>query len=265
MRILVFISIVFIGSTVHGQNTGLYGKKVSLDLSFTGNIPIINMLNGPMFKSKSGVLTEKMDLLDYGLRTGASYALSNNFAIGIEFDMEFMNINAPTSAYVPYPSGNSEFITIKHQALNTRTLIFMPRLEFTSNNGLLPIGLSHQIGFGFTRTKVLQKDYDRTLFISTDSNGDGPILDNFDEDFYNYTNKAFKGIVLMYTLNVRTPINKFMMITYGIRYNFNYGTELAFLSSDDGFYLSRVDAYIQSRSRRLLSVISLNLGMSFAL
>lgn len=141
----------------------------------------------------------------------------------------------------------------------------MPRVEFTSNNGLLPIGLSHQIGFGFTRTKVLQKDYDRTLFISTDSNGDGPILDNFDEDFYNYTNKAFKGIVLMYTLNVRTPINKFMMITYGIRYNLNYGTELAFLSSDDGFYLSRTDAYVQSRSRRLLSVISLNLGMSFAL
>lgn len=264
MRILVFISIVFIGSTIHAQNTGLYGKRISLDLSLTGNVPLINRLNGPMYKSKSGVLIQKMDNLDYGIRTGASYALSNDFALGFEFDMEFMNIHAPTYANVPYPSGNSQSITIKHEALTTRTFVFMPRFEFTSNNGLLPIGLSHQIGLGFTRTKVVQKEYDRTLFISTDSNGDEPILDNFDEDFYDYTNKAFKGLVLMYTLNVRTPINKFMMITYGIRYNFNYSMGLQTLSNDSS-YLSSSEAYLLSRRRRLFSVISLNLGMSFAL
>ncbi|MFT6922486.1 MAG: hypothetical protein ACJA1C_001491 [Crocinitomicaceae bacterium] len=261
MRILIFISIVFIGSTVHGQNTGLYGKRISLDLSFTGNSPIINMLTGPMFKSKSGVLTEKMDLLDYGIRTGASYALSNNFAFGIEFDMEFMNIAAPkyVNTYDPSTGWFTE-TNIRHEALSTRTFVFMPRIEFTTNNGLLPIGLSHQIGFGFTRTKVVEKDYDYTIF----TNSQSPDFTTFPEDFYDYTNKAFKGIVLMYTLNVRTPINKFMMITYGIRYNFNYGIDVQNLSNEPK-YFTRSQAYDASRIRRLFSVISLNLGMSFAL
>lgn len=261
MRILIFISILFIGSTVHSQNTGLYGKKISLDLSFTGNIPVINMLNGPMFKSKSGVLTEKMDLLDYGLRTGVSYALSNNFAVGFEFDMEFMNIVAPkyVSVFDPVTQWNIE-TQIRHEALSTRTLVFMPRLEFTTNSGLLPIGLSHQVGVGFTRTKIIEKDYDYLIL----ENSQSLDFSTFQEDFYDYTNKAFKGIAVMYTLNVRTPINKFMMITYGIRYNFNFGMETEH-TFDYSSYVTRFAAYNQTRRRRTFSVISLNLGMSFAL
>jgi hypothetical protein len=261
MRILVFISILFIGSTVHAQNDGLYGKKVSLDLSFTGNMPIINMINGPMFKSKSGVLTKKMDLFDYGVRTGISYALSNNFGIGFEFDMEFMNIVAPSYVSTYDPTTQWFYETqIRHEALSTRTFVFMPRLEFTTSSGLLPIGLSHQVGIGFTRTKIIEKEYDYLIL----DNAQSLDITTFQEDFYDYTNKAFKGIALMYTLNVRTPINKFMMITYGIRYNFNFGMETAH-SFNDVSYVSRFDAYNLTKRRRLFSVISLNLGMSFAL
>lgn len=260
MRLLIFISIVFTGLTVHAQNTGLYGRRVSLDLSFTGNIPIINRLSGPMYKSRSGDLIQTMDNLDYGIRTGASYALSNNFALGFEFDVEFMNIIAPKYINTFNSSTGFTETTIRHEALSTNTFVFMPRIEFTSNNGLLPIGLSHQIGLGFTRTKVIEKDYDYLIF----TNSQSPDFANFQEDFYDYTNKAFKGIVLMYTLNVRTPINKFMMITYGIRYNFNYSMGAQTLSNDS-FYFSSSEAYLQSRRRRLFSIISLNLGMSFAL
>ena len=159
MRTLVFISIFFIGSSVQAQNTGLYGKKISLDLSFGGAMPVINMLNGSMYKSRSGVLVEKLDMFDYSIRTGASYALANNFALGFEFDIEFMNIHAPTYAYVSYPSGGATSMQMKHEALNMRTMVFMPRFEFTSHSGLLPIGQSHQIGIGFSRTKIVQKDY----------------------------------------------------------------------------------------------------------
>jgi len=250
------------------QNSGLYGKKICIDFNATGNMPLINMFNGPMYKNVNGALESKMDLFDYGFRTSVSYAVANNFAVGLEFDMDFMNIHPPEYMLIedPFYPGYYDHIHIRHENLKTKTFVIMPRLSFASAGSLLPIGLSHQIGIGYTSTKIVDKDY---LYIPSSN-----YPDDIDEKLYDYTQKGHKGLAFMYTLNVRTPINKFMMITYGIRYDANLNLSNSDYDPDDWYSTpDQTDEYYFTTTaisysiwrRRLFSVVSLNLGMAFAL
>lgn len=263
MRSSILIALLFVGYTVQGQNDGLYGKKWCVDFSTSGHLPLFNFTNGNVNKSRGGTLISKKDLFDYGFRTGASYALSNNFAFGIEFDFEFSNVDTPENIEIKYPSSYGS-ITIIHEALTTMSTVIMPTFTFTSSDGILPIGLSHQVGIGFLQTKVLKKDYDYKIFNVTNSFGELPITSDFEEEFYDYDLDSYKGVTLMYTLNVRTPINEFMMITYGIRYNANILLSPDIFIADNSYY-PQTQAFRNIRRRTLRTLISFNLGMAFAL
>lgn len=260
---LIILSFLF-GLTAFGQNTGLYGKKFCIDFSASGAIPVLNMLNGTMYKPKGGQLVAKNDLFDYSLRTGVSYAIANNIALGFEFDVEFMNIAAPEYVTLGYPSGFESSNSVTHEAFNTRTMVFMPRIEISYRNGLLPIGISHQAGVGISRTSIVEKDYDYTIHAQT-YNGESPITSTFEEDFYDYDSDPISGMVLMYTLNMRTPINKSMMITYGFRYNFNFVLNTPEYITSDPWGYSEDNTFYKVKRRRMYSVISFNLGLAYAL
>ena len=177
-------------------------------------------------KEKNGTLEQKKDLFDYSIRTGFAYAISNNFELGLELDLEFSNLSAPESIQLDYPTpsqGEYAFTIMEHEQFSTRSVVIMPRMSFTSPSGLLPIGLSHQIGIGVSFTKIIEKEYISIIHPVPSWSGETPITVGYEDRVYNYENKAYKGLTFMYTLNVRTPINKFMMITYGIRYNGSIG------------------------------------------
>lgn len=266
MRSVLIISLFFIGFSVQGQNNGLYGKKWCIDVMLSGRVPLLNMALGSseMYKSNGGSLTSENDALDYGFRTSASYALENNFALGMEFDFEFTNIAAPTEIELKYPTASSwhPYSLIKHEGLSVINTVIMPTLTFTSVHGLLPIGLSHQFGIGYLQSKVLEKDYDYVLYPEVNEFGESPITSTFADDFYNYNKPSFKGVAIMYTLNMRTPINKTMMITYGFRYNIYHLSGFVSPTSAGNYYYS---GYNDVRRRLNRSILSLNLGMAFAL
>jgi hypothetical protein len=265
MRSLLIISLFFIGFNVQCQNTGLYGKKWCIDVIASGRVPLLNIAtNSDIYKSKNGVITSGKNVFDYGFRTAVSYAIENNFALGMEFDFEFTKISAPTELILRYPTASTwqSYSSIKHEGLSVMSTVIMPTLSFTAHSGLLPIGLSHQFGIGFLQSKVLEKDYEYLIIPETNEFGEVPITSTFAEDFYNYDKPAFKGIALMYTLTQRTPINKFMMITYGFRYNYYNLSDLISPTSKGTYYFG---GYQNVEKRLHRSIISLNLGMSFAL
>lgn len=267
MRNLLIISTLLLSLTSYSQNTGLYGKKFCIDIGGSGSFPLFNMRNGEMYKYKGGELVSKIDLFDYSLRTGVSYALAKNFSLGLEFDMDFLNIAAPESIDFEYTTSSYYYsgTRIKHEALNVHSFVFMPRMSFASKNALLPIGLSHQVGIGMSYSKIKERDYQYKLLVTPDNLGNIPDTADFHNRLYNYDNDAVKGLVFMYSLNVRTPINQFMMITYGFRYEINIGLKDIANGSDPDYFMSIRTAYDNIKTRRRNSIISLNLGVAFAL
>lgn len=212
MRILALISILVVSNTVVAQNAGLYGKKTQIEVSGTGFMPIAYNLFGSdeqfNFKNKKGKLVDSKDLFDYGVRFNLTRAMKNNFAMGLEVAFDFNNATAVHEIISDYwpTTINYEF---KHEQLSLSTMNIIPKLIFASSGDLLPIGLSHQIGVGYTKTKIVDKDY---LF-ETDYPGDTTTMD---------IRNSYTGYIFLYEMHLSTPITSNLTLNYGIRYNFNF-------------------------------------------
>ncbi|MBL4861643.1 MAG: hypothetical protein JKY09_01310 [Crocinitomicaceae bacterium] len=273
MRI-AFIITILCSSFSYSQNTGLYGKKLCVEFDVTGSIPVFSMITNynTDYKNKDGDLIEGRDMLDFSTRVAVSYAVKNNIGLGIEFGYDFSNVvpyenlgrtfTDPVSGFDYY----EDLYGTDHERLKLRTVTVMPKVEFTSFSGLLPIGLNHQLGIGLSRSKIIEHDYLYTLYP-----GPGwaqPDTNQFQKYFYNYENESFKGYTFMYALNVRTPISNRFMITYGLRYTLNLVPREKFnnaLGNDERYWLNKSEALELIRRRRMFSLISFNFGFAIAL
>ena len=76
----------------------------------------------------------------------------------------------------------------------------MPKIEFTTHNGLLPVGLNHQIGFGFTSTRLIEDKYSyRILDYYFPSFIPIPLDEAvFEKNFYNYVFRTKKDTYILY-------------------------------------------------------------------
>lgn len=269
---LITILLISITFSVAGQNTGFYGKRNYIEMSGTAYVPMISWLldNGQMYK-RSGVgsnLIETKDKLNYGIHFTVGRAGKKNTGFGLEFGYDFANIPGPDAAksveYIDqWGYNNNYYIDVEHEMIDVRTLTIMPKLEITKKGATLPLGMVHQIGLGFTSTKILEKDYiyhiiDGSEFMTaTDSSN----LDNY---FMNYDTK-YKGFTLMYAFNIRTPVSKSIMINYGIRYSLNLRNfSQNFVGTSKYFY---TDDQIKRDigAMRMSNIITFNLGITLAL
>lgn len=252
MRILILF-ILFSG-LCSAQHSGFFGKKSYIEFNVIGSVPLIDNLffgDASGYKKSGSNLVPGKDWFESGLRLALGHAVSNKFGVGIEFGMDFQNV-APLLFYSNFDYSSDHIL--RHEMLDLRTIVVVPKVEFTSADGLLPIGLNHQIGFGYTSTKVVDRKYvlDRNGTIPpTGSLKLAPISD------------GFNGMVLFYALNMRTALSKRFMLNYGIRYSANF----LFASSESlgvlgGYQVSRQHLGEVIRNRRLHNVLSFNFGFS---
>jgi hypothetical protein len=148
---------------------------------------------------------------------------------------------------------------MKHELIDFRTVMIMPKIEISAEGSNSPSGLTHQIGLGFAQTKVIEKDYLYTISYMDMDSASADISNRL----LDYKNK-FKGITLMYALNMRTPINKRMFFNYGIRYTANFSRK-SLPTSSGKYWLSESEVGQYVGRTRLFSVIGLQLGFSFML
>ncbi|MFT5860154.1 MAG: hypothetical protein ACI865_002262 [Flavobacteriaceae bacterium] len=252
MRILILF--VLFSGTCSAQHSGFYGKKNYIEFDIIGSVPLIDNLffyDATGYKPSGSNLVSGKDWFESGLRLALGHSVSNKFGIGIEFGMDFQNV-AP-NLFGSNFDYNADYI-LKHEMLDLRTIVVVPKVEFTSADGLLPIGLNHQIGLGYTSTTVLDRKYvlDRNGTIApTGSLKLSPI------------SEGFTGMVLFYALNMRTALSKHFMLNYGIRYSANF----LFVSNESllviaGYQVSRQNIGRGIRNRRLHNVLSFNFGFS---
>jgi hypothetical protein len=259
-KFLILLALISFSS--YGQ-TGLYGKKSIVEIQGVGAIPLFyNLFNGssPMYRKSGTTLVDGSNLLDYGARVNVMRAFSNQFGLGLEFGIERQSLSAPQTVSLDYVNGFSSgtsTYSIQHEKLRMNTVSIMPKLEFSSRSNLLPIGLSHQVGVGFTRVSISDRDY---LF-ELSSTGNDSIVSDLESGLVNYE-QVFTGFTVMYQINMRTPITENVVITYGIRYNANFvRRENPSISPAPP---GQIDLFNSVRNRRNPSYLQLNIGIGYA-
>ena len=222
---LILFSLTLSLFSLSQKNNGYYGKKFFIDLEGLGNYPMFSNIfsnsdNG--YAENANTLTYKKDNFNVGFRVNFGYAVKRNFGLSIEFGQDYSSVYG---SYEDMYFDDYSSSAVAHEMIDVRTTVVIPKFEFTTSKALLPMGLSHQLGFGFATSSVVNKDYlyrytDYYLaspfqHYSTSSTNLDPI--NF-EKFQNV-----KKFVLLYALNMRTPITKNLMFNYGVKYTINIG------------------------------------------
>jgi hypothetical protein len=272
MKSVLALMIILICNSSFGQNTGLYGKRNYLEFNLLGNVPVFNwwIRDNPHYKKLgSQSLTEGRDILNNGFRLAFGHAGKKRTGVGIEFGMDYQDFAGPEYGYYYFVNDwgydDSRYITIKHQAVRVQTMTIMPKLEFTSKGANLPVGINHQIGIGYTSSKLMDKDYimiinqyDATEFQTSADSA------NFVNNFVDYDFKH-KGFTFLYNFNIKTPVSKKVMINYGIRYTFHVKNPFQDYTVGyrvSGWGTSEVGRLINRH--RMTNFLTFNLGASYS-
>ncbi len=265
----VLLMLVFVNQ-VSAQNPGYFGKKNVLDFSVNFQSPLFANLRTLSRKDATFLaldgsnLISKKDQFDWGFRFNYSRPLKRNFAIGLEFGFDYFSVQRE-SRRENYGSYNFYF-----ENIDVNSMSIMPKFEFSSDGGLLPMGISHQLGFGVRLIKPVDKEYtvaasEEYLLYSSSINI--PIEPDY-SSYLKYDGPSIKGYTLMYALNFRSPLTKSLMLNYGIRYTLNFmgSTYINDYNVENLSDLELNEAEFTDivRYRKQFSLIQANIGLSLA-
>lgn len=269
MKYFLIISAFLLSTQGWSQNSGLYGKKTFIELNGLGSIPMFGwFLNetGPIYKANGKSLTQGNDNFNYGFRVTLGRVLKRNTALSLELGYDYRNVSGPeyvTTKYLDQWGYYSEqYVQLKHEMFDVSTFSIMPKIEWTKSGGLLPIGLNHQIGIGYSSAKIQEKDYIYRITSGAEylSASDSA---NFSEKLVDY-DQRYKGFSLMYAFNIRKPITKSLMINYGIRYTLNLRQYGQTFSGSSNYLMDHSEAAQKIGRTQLTNFMTFNLGVSYA-
>ncbi|MES2800748.1 MAG: hypothetical protein V4638_12080 [Bacteroidota bacterium] len=266
----LFLALILVLTfSAQSQTTGFYGKKNFIDFSGLTNFKLFSLLfednsyYKPSFKGSNN-LAKGYDLFDFGFRASYNRVIKNNFAIGLEGGMDFQHIGLGIVSY-----GNSStnaYYEITHERLKINSFVIMPKITLNSKGSLLPIGISHEIGVGYTNTKIVKDDYVFKLvdygWGSTAPNADDTT--NVRNNYVDY-DKRYSGFTLMYGLKFRTPLTKTLLLNYGFRYTLNlrnYGQDNI---GSGGAIISYDELARQIGRTRVFNFVTFSIGLSLAI
>ena len=257
MKNIILLITIFISSFLFSQdNKGYYGTKCYVSLESVSSIALV-------YNVFSDAMTTK-NLFNYGYRVSGSYVFKRNFALGLEVGTDISNIShvyVDENFSTPTYSSNNEYSYFEN--LKVSTFTFIPKIEFTNSKGLLPLGLTHQIGIGITSSDIKKGTYEITH------------LDNYYYDTKTTEQVTFespflkdpaKMLTILYALNLRTALTKKMLLSYGFRYTLNINRENFLpLSSPGQNDLNRNVIQNDILKQKSLNLISFNLGLTYAI
>ncbi len=276
MKKILTLSIVLLSFFSFSQNTGLYGKRNYIEFNMLGNVPLFNYwINRGKYEryykkmsSNSNSLTNGKNILNYGFRVSLGHAGKKRTGLGVEIGYDFIKMAGPSAGRYNYinqwDNSSYAFIDVKHEAVSVRTLSIIPKIEFTSKGGNLPVGINHQIGLGITTSNIVEKDYvmkvdpyeaDYYFQSSADSS-------QFVNNFIDYDVK-YGGFTFLYNFNIKTPISKKIMVNYGIRYTLHLRKWYDDYNYFDAPWSSN-EISSQIGSNRITNFLTFNLGIGYS-
>lgn len=274
MKYSITLLLITISYSLTAQNPGYMGKKNIVEVFGTIQNPLFSNLldmiaNRESYMKKGNKLEQKRDQIDVGYHFNISHAFSRRFGLAFEYGYDFFSISSGLidKTYVDqFGFESSHAFYGEHENLAVKSQIMIPKIEFTSKGGLLPIGITHQLGFGFRSMSIVKKDYLYDLG-NTDQGLTTEQKLEIETNLTKYSEK-YKGKTLVYVLNLRSPISENILLNYGIRYTLNFMKRIEngvwdFEPVSD-YYQSEYEIQNTIRSRTRGSLIFLYFGFSFA-
>lgn len=249
---------------------GFFGKKNLIEFNAHGNVPLINnffqsaLERSPMYVNIDNNLVPKRDWFNYGITLQNFHYVKKSLGIGLEIGCEFQNIRSPyiIIGYNPDWMDYSK-IYIKHERLGIYTISIMPKIELASSGGTLPSGLSHQLGFGYTNTSIISKAYKAVDDYNTEIS-----QAKKDQLVEIYKNKKYNGISILYQMNYRYVLSKYLLLNIGLRYSLNVSAlgEKYLDNSDPSSEPTLIQNQLKEgiRRARFGNMIQFTLGLGFS-
>lgn len=259
--------LIFIFSTtfLSAQDGGFLGKKNFISANLRLYSPIIygiNTLSTENFKTKGSIYQPVKNFLDYGINLTLGRALSRNFGVMIQFCQSRYDFSInPKKGYINFQDDYFySQVLLKSTWLKAKATTIMPIIELTGSDGLVPLGLSHQFGLGFTRNELIRDDYYFQIAGSTAN-----VIDQSTQVF-NYSQDAIKSYIFMYKVNMRIPISNFLLFNIGFRYNINYFPipiyDYNAQNANSPYLITNDILRVQMRSKEFQNIMSLETGLS---
>ncbi|MGV3632676.1 MAG: hypothetical protein ACO1O6_15840 [Bacteroidota bacterium] len=267
-KILLPVVASLLTFSASAQFSGYLGKKNLLEAGFNVHIPVLYDFfyiwnnDDDFYKEDGGSLSSGFDRFNPGVRVGYLRLMGNHFGVGMDFSYDA--INTRMKFYDPNnPDDYSYSSYEKCENLQYRSLTFNPKIEFTNAEGLLPVGISHQLGFGFRFISLVEKQY---LNQYTLNDGFNYTYVSKQEDYSGYftaTNpNRFVYKSFNYTLNFRRPLSNHLLINMGFRYSLNIGRQKYINYYNYTNFYDHVASLLNKQ--QFSSVLSFNIGASYA-
>lgn len=270
MKIKILLTACFgcILSVVQAQETGYFGKKTFLEISGQAQLPVVySLINRDKgYVSKGDELHKSYNLKDFGFRGSLGMMFSENAGVAFEYNHHFYQINPLRGGelnrqYIDSTGAlTAEYIQPQVAFLEIQERTFMPKIVFSSFDGRIPAGLTHELGVGYSMIGITNREAEA-------SNGADSVLtgQSISKNLIDADVDEYKGMVFMYGLRMNYPINKSMLFHIGIRYSYSW-----LFDKKDFRKTEQTEAWLSGRElwsrinqRRQLGIINLGAGLTF--
>ncbi|MDX2361634.1 MAG: hypothetical protein QNK23_12575 [Crocinitomicaceae bacterium] len=103
--------------------------------------------NDPYYRERNGDLVTSNNYVDFGIRLSYLRKLTQKFAVGFEYGVDFSNVSLSNSIKWR-----------KSEAVSINTHSLMPKIFWTSGIAKLSVTISGQFGIAITSTYVQKKE-----------------------------------------------------------------------------------------------------------
>lgn len=264
-RVALFGMLFVNATSSFGQDyRGYFGKRFFTEFNYSFHSPFIRNFTDQKYTmyqvDGDNQLAEKRQWFNQGVRVGFGYGISSQFALSLEYGLDYSKLGMPSEAVLIDP-GMMPY-TVMHEAPSMMTHTILIKSEFCGYMGNLPFGLSHDIGLGASLSSIKNTNYS---FVN--ANGALTQYDEITTDVQPIDFEATKPVlnyIVMYGIKLRKPITKSLLFTTGVKYFLNLGDFVQReLPSDvnNDYTLKMEDAMAR---QRMLSVIYGHFGFTFA-
>ncbi len=222
--LLIFVVVSF---QMHGQ-MGFQNKKNILSIDGCLNTPILSgNFNETIYRKKGDELVKSKERINNGLSFGYTRQVSRAVGFGLEGFYKQTKLKSPEYFLTEntVPNSNVLFDTsfLRMEQIQTQTLSYMIKVEFSNKLGIAPGGIVHSISFGISHSQINHKkkySYSINQFQPVNEyEGKWTKADNY---YFTYKLPKFKSTTFSYVLTYRHPFSDKLFGDIGVRYVFNY-------------------------------------------
>jgi hypothetical protein len=262
-NLFIFILTISVCFSAKSQ-FGYQNKKNIFSAHVMFNSPLLSGAYSQIqYREKAGEMVGRKERLNFGYTLLYIHQLNRGFGFGAEMTMKQSYVASPLFYYTS--SDNTlDSSYLRMEALDIRSFSYQVRLDFSNKKGIAPAGIVHGIGFGYTESRLKNKDYKYSI----NEFGINELQKEFWTEIDNYYvyqgYPKVRATTISYDMTYRHPITSKLTFDIGIKYLIcvYFQNEIDKNSELKGQPIDFTQAYIDMKRENFVT-ISLKTGLSF--